>query len=1066
MGKSYTRKFKCIVKVLTILLVLNVSDSWGQTNLVGFDFENNSGPSPSIDNVNGTPAFTSFGVNSLAFSNSSPCTGTYYYGGNGWAVGNYYRITFDGTGFRTFVLTFKDKTTNIANNGFKVRISTDLSTWTDVVSTYTPGISCNSRTSGSFPCVCDNSSTIYVDFYKVDAPGGSYYYRLDDILITGFSFTPPTILPASQILCGTSTTTININSVAATPSFTWQGSANGTSGWATVAGGTPIGTTYSNTTSATLSLTTSSNYFYRAIVDEGNPCTFTTSVSSITVNTAPTVTLQPTNKTICSGKSTTFKVGDSGNPTSYQWQVKVPAGSFVNITNGGVYSGATTATLTLTNVPASMNTYSYQCVLTVAGCATSTTSIVTLSVNVSPPAPPAPTPLANPACNNTYLTAVTSTVAGVTWYWESTSALGTSTLNLSTSNYYVGISDIYYLGARDNTNGCFTTTGTSVTVNLDPIVTSHPTDKSICDPSNTTFAVVASNATGYQWQVDNGGGFVNCTGAPYSNFTTNSLTITGATAGMNIYKYRCVISGLAPCASVVSNSATLTITASADPTTGASSASSSDIGCNAFNLSFIKGNGSNRLVVVKSGSAVSSSPVDGTSYTASSTFGSGSAIVAGEFVTYNGTGSSVFITGLSASTTYYYAIFEFNGCNLNYLTSGTVPNGSVTTTSCTFPAGITGVYIDACGSTTCPSEGSNELIWGTSGSYGMAVNNNGPTLHYNSTTAPVTTYISSYSQNASNITALNTAVGACGTTTFVDPNTQGYIPPNSKFLIANNCMCSPSVYDFSGLCGAGPIYVVFGTDASWPCNTNGGIFGNYSPGGTTRYFDLNMNTWGVALAPIYNYTIGSLSGSGDGDIILMNPVGGAATTYSNSVCKVPLIILPVELLDFYATKNGKGNEVIWKVAQEENILYYTIEKSKDAIDFTEFATVYSTNGMHAKSYSVFDSEPYRDITYYRLSTKEINGTAKNYKIISVNEADNKWEYIHYQTENNLVLEFKNALPKNSVVSLYDISGKELITQPIKQSQTMLDTEILASGVYFVRLATPYKTEHFKIIISK
>jgi len=1048
MDKSYTRKFKFIVKALTLLLVLIVSNSWGQAIIPVLRDVWSTTPTGWIDGQGGTPTYA-----------SDICTGVDGTSGRLDNTGEYFILNYNaGASALTFCIAGSGGS---ATSSFNVDESTDGTTWANVANY--ASVSTTTLT----PSLTLNCSSRYVRFIFSTKTANNI--KIDVVSLTqGTCCSAPTITinPTSQTGCVGSAVTLTVTNSATAPSYTWQASSNGSTGWSNVVNGTPASASYSGINTSTLTITPGSTYYYHCLVSESNTCTATSAISSLSVNTAPTITLQPTNKIICSGKNTTFKVGDSGSPTSYQWQEKVPAGSFVNITNGGVYSGATTATLTLTNVPTSMNTYSYQCVLTVAGCSTSTTSIATLSVNASPPAPPAPTPLANPACDNTYLTAVTSTVSGVTWYWESTSSAGTSTTSPSSSNYYVGVSDIYYLGARDNTNGCFTTTGTSVTVNLDPIVTSQPTNVSICDPSNTSFAVVASNATGYQWQVDNGGGFVNCSAAPYSNFTTNSLTITGATVGMNSYKYRCVVSGSAPCASVASNSATLTITASLDPTTASSSPAVSSIGCNTFNLSWTIGNGSNRLVVVKSGSAVAGSPTDGTSYAASSVFGSGATIAASEYVVYGGTGNSVFMTGLSASTTYYYAIFEFNGCNYNYLTSGTVPSGSVTTTSCTFPAGITGVYIDACGSTTCPSEGSNELVWGTSGSYGMAVNNNGPTLHYNSTTAPITTYISTYSQNASNITALNAAVGACGTTTFIDPNTQGYIPPNSKFLIANNCMCSPSVYDFSGLCGAGPIYVVFGTDGAWPCNTNGGIFGNYSSGGTVRYFDLNMSTWGVALDPIYNYTIGSLSGSGDGDIILTNPAGGAAYTYSNSACKVPIVILPIELLDFYATKNGKGNEVIWKVAQEENILHYIVEKSKDAIDFTEFATVYANNEIHTKSYSVFDNEPYNDITYYRLSTKEVDGTIKNYKIISLDEKENKWEYIHYQIENNLVLEFKKSIPKNTTASLYDINGKELITQAIKQAKTILNIDVLSSGVYFVSLSTPYKTEHFKVIISK
>ena len=82
-----------------------------------------------------------------------------------------------------------------------------------------------------------------------------------------------------------------------------------------------------------------------------------------------------------------------------------------------------------------------------------------------------------------------------------------------------------------------------------PTITANPPNRSICVNGNTTFNSSATGATDYQWQVDNGSGFVDITnGGVYSNATTGTLTITGATAGMNGYTYRCkAINGVASC---------------------------------------------------------------------------------------------------------------------------------------------------------------------------------------------------------------------------------------------------------------------------------------------------------------------------------------------------------------------------------------------------------------------------------------------------------------------------------------------------------------------------------------
>ena len=66
----------------------------------------------------------------------------------------------------------------------------------------------------------------------------------------------------------------------------------------------------------------------------------------------------------------------------------------------------------------------------------------------------------------------------------------------------------------------------------------------------------------------------------------------------------------------------------------------------------------------------SGDPADGSSYTADATFATGSLIGGGKVV-YNGTGSSVTVTGLSKLITYYVRVYDFNGSagTENYLST-------------------------------------------------------------------------------------------------------------------------------------------------------------------------------------------------------------------------------------------------------------------------------------------------------------------------------------------------------------------------------------------------------------
>jgi autotransporter-associated beta strand protein len=99
-------------------------------------------------------------------------------------------------------------------------------------------------------------------------------------------------------------------------------------------------------------------------------------------------------------------------------------------------------------------------------------------------------------------------------------------------------------------------------------------------------------------------------------------------------------------------------------------------------VSWTPGNGTNRIVVARQGAAVSGVPADGTVYAANATFGSGGAITTGEYVVYNGSGTSVAVSGLLPGTTYHFTVFEYNGAaaGVNYLTAGALAGSHATAT--------------------------------------------------------------------------------------------------------------------------------------------------------------------------------------------------------------------------------------------------------------------------------------------------------------------------------------------------------------------------------------------------
>lgn len=117
-----------------------------------------------------------------------------------------------------------------------------------------------------------------------------------------------------------------------------------------------------------------------------------------------------------------------------------------------------------------------------------------------------------------------------------------------------------------------------------------------------------------------------------------------------------------------------------EPTIAASNLIITNNSNTSVTLNWKSGNGNRRLVLVRAGSAITSLPLDTFHYNANSNIGSASQIGSGNFVVYNGTGSSVTITNLTQNTNYYYAVIEYNGwyTTTNYQTTGFLASNATT----------------------------------------------------------------------------------------------------------------------------------------------------------------------------------------------------------------------------------------------------------------------------------------------------------------------------------------------------------------------------------------------------
>lgn len=332
--------------------------------------------------------------------------------------------------------------------------------------------------------------------------------------------------------------------------------------------------TVSGVKTNTLSINNSTTYNngeYRCVLNTGCTPAATSATATIEVKTRPEITLGPTDVTLCEGLNANFSVGAKGTNISYQWEISTNGGtSWSNVTNGGIYTGATTKNLKLNTVTASNDGNLYRCVVS-GDCPTAKTSApAKLTVNVAVTITSQSTADINICEGGNGSFFVNATGSGLTYQWKRYdgsvfqpisnggiySGAQSPTLNITNAppGYYLFFCTVQGICDADKTNN------RGLAVDAEPRITQDPTNDIVCHNTKSLFGIKATgtNIT-YQWQVNMSGSWSNLSNnTTYSGVNSDLLTISTATNSMNGYRYRCVVSG--KCApDATSAQATLTV---------------------------------------------------------------------------------------------------------------------------------------------------------------------------------------------------------------------------------------------------------------------------------------------------------------------------------------------------------------------------------------------------------------------------------------------------------------------------------------------------------------------------
>lgn len=218
-----------------------------------------------------------------------------------------------------------------------------------------------------------------------------------------------------------------------------------------------------------------------------------------------------------------------------------------------------------------------------------------------------------------------------------------------------------------------------------PADSASPSQQYTVTGTGLTANVTVTAPSNYEISIDSGSTWNNAS-SPLS-LPVSGGTITGQPVKISVRLNASaagVTSGTITHTSVGATSADVAVTGvklSAEPTV-ISTLSVMQVTGSTTSLSFTGGNGSSRILVIRSGDSVTWVPTDGVPVTgADSNLTNAADQGNGNKVAYNGSGSGVTVTGLSSNVKYYVSVFEYNsatGNSQNYLISNSAKT-SVTT---------------------------------------------------------------------------------------------------------------------------------------------------------------------------------------------------------------------------------------------------------------------------------------------------------------------------------------------------------------------------------------------------
>lgn len=514
------------------------------------------------------------------------------------------------------------------------------------------------------------------------------------------------------------------------------------------------------------------------------------------------------------------------------------------------------------------------------------------------------------------------------------------------------------------------------------------------------------------------------------------------------------------------------------PTVSASNLQFQFVTATTMRLTWTGGNGTRRIVVARAGAAVSTAPANGVAYTASSIFGIGDQISPGEFVVYDGTSSLVDLSGLPVSTTYHFAVIEYNGTGASALyqqagfligSQSSAQPPAIGASGITFPvvnttsmtvgwtngsgAGRLVVAVEASATLSSQPVSGTNYNWSQAFGSGASIGNGFVVYRGNASTATITGL-----QSGTNYTfCIFEYNGSAFSPAFLIPGVSGIqltsgapaIQPSNPIFSAIQTTAATISWTNGG--GQNRIVVVRPASAvvgvpvdgtAYNANTFFGSGDQLAAGEFIVFAGNGSSVTVTNLQPGTGYQIAIFEYNGSGATSLFNPVSPAVGTFSADALPFPVEWLGVDVL-----WSDNAATIRWTTGSEVNSNRFEVERKRGGRNWEVLGQSAAMGNGAAPTTYYWEDGTAQDRDVYRVVEIDFDGN----RSIS-NQVELRIPYsLTFAVFPNPVSEVLTIRAEESLgwVEMIDGSGRTVKRIWTSESEVSIEVRDLSDGVYWI-----------------